>query len=139
MANEKLKRTVTESAKRNLKTFYTYSRIQLYTFLSHDGMMHNPIEYKQANSILGVPTHFYLNKYKWIKFEFKNNQYLHCRIIYPWEDLALEINYPPRSDWINCNLLQFNVIFVSTFPLNIMPTRHKNWKTICVRIHVYIS
>ena len=81
----------------------------------------------------------YRNKYWWIKFEFKNNQYLHCRVIYPWEDLALEINYPPRSDWINCNLLQFNVIFVSTFPLNIMPTKHTNWKTICVRIHVYIS
>ena len=49
MPNEKSKRPVAESAKRNLKTFNTYLRgleIQLYTFLSRDGMMHNPIEYK---------------------------------------------------------------------------------------------
>ena len=52
MANEKSKRPVAEWAKRNLKTFNTYLRgleIQLYTFLSHDGMMHNPIEYKPVN------------------------------------------------------------------------------------------
>ena len=52
MPNEKSKRPVAEWAKRNLKTFNTYLRgleIQLYTFLSHDGMMHNPIEYKPVN------------------------------------------------------------------------------------------